>query len=446
MKNLSIFASALCLYGLMATPIGNLAGIKTMPVAAQTVNGFNVKEVRYGQGGMFQQQPDGSWLEKNRDGQFTFQETNRDEWSVYLVKSDGARVQLDLFKKEIILNGSNKLYDILSSSATSSISQSSTPRNAATRTPTLPQNDANQPVSTEPLPGKQCVYNNGLYVLTVDWFDPATIIYTGGNTKDFSNYEMTEDPHSSENITLGYSSCTNVKNRVAVVRIVGHDIANEGIVIAAGAVTGIVTGAAGAFACVATAGTGCPAAAAVVGVATSAAVSATGLALPDIEEIAYLGSPGTEKYLDVSGTLWTVKTSQTVPLSRSRNAFLEDPIVRGAANFITDGDPGPKSITFNNQSGYVAKMTVIYHEYKDFGNGVIVTLPVVKSSGDLPLGFSRHVDIPENIADIPITVSITGTATIKSDIYSTTIPANFRGNKCFKTWATIFDAKAGTCN
>jgi hypothetical protein len=446
MKNLTVLLSATCLYGVMLTPAINLSGIKTMPAIAQQVNGFNVKEVRYGQGGIFQQQADGSWIEKNRQGQFTFRETNRDEWSVYLLKSDGATLQLDLFKKEIILNGSNKLYDILSSS-------SSTSQAIAPAAPSTPAN-ATRPVSnnnnnngrTEIVPGKQCVYNNGLYVLSVDWYDPGTIVWTGGDKTNYANYNRLKEPHSSENITLGYSSCTNAKNRVAVVSIVGHNIANEGIVIAAGTATGIATGALGAFACVATVGAGCPAAAAVVGVATSAAVSATGLALPAIEEIAYLGSPGTEKYLDVSGTLWTVKTSQTVPLSQSRNAFLEDPIVRGAANFITDGDPGPKSITFNNQSGYVAKMTVIYHQYKDFGNGVITPLPVVKSSGDLPLGFSRHVDIPENIADIPIVVNITGSGTIKSDIYSTTIPANFRGNRCFKTWATIFDAKAGTCN
>jgi hypothetical protein len=237
MKKLAAFVSAACLYGVMLTPVVNFSGIKTMPAFAQQVNGLNVKEIRYGrtgifqqqadgswieqntnsrhtyreidrdewsvylvrndgeevqldlfkkaiilngriidritassstifqsltpttpnqptnvaqavngrnvrevryeQGGIFQQQANGSWIEKNRDGQFTFQETNRDEWSVYLRKDDGATVQLDLFQKAIILNRSNKLYDILS--ASSRITQPIAPRNTASRTPLVPQ-------------------------------------------------------------------------------------------------------------------------------------------------------------------------------------------------------------------------------------------------------------------------------------------------------------------
>jgi hypothetical protein len=315
--------------------------------------------------------------------------------------------------------------------------------------PALAQLSAGDTVGGESpalVPGKQCVYNGGVYILTVDWYDPATVVYLGGNYDNYENYSLTKDAHTSENISLGYSSCTDAQNRVAVVRIVGHNIANEGIVIAAGAATGIVTGTAGAFACVASLGTGCPAAAVVVGVATASAVSFAGLALPGVEEMVYMGVPGPDNYLDLTGTLWTVKTSNTVPLTKTRNAALEDRIVGSAINFVTGGEPGSKSITFNNQSGYVAKMTVIYHEYKDFGNGVFTPLPVVKSSGDLPLGFSKHIDIPENIANIPISVIITGSGTIKQNIYSTTVPANFRGNQCYKTWATIFDAKGGSCD
>lgn len=41
----------------------------------------------------------------------SFTETGRDEWSVYLRKSDGLGVQLDLWRKEVIVNG-GKLYSI----------------------------------------------------------------------------------------------------------------------------------------------------------------------------------------------------------------------------------------------------------------------------------------------------------------------------------------------
>lgn len=41
----------------------------------------------------------------------SFTETGRDEWSVYLRKSDGLGVQLDLWRKEVIVNG-GELYSI----------------------------------------------------------------------------------------------------------------------------------------------------------------------------------------------------------------------------------------------------------------------------------------------------------------------------------------------
>jgi hypothetical protein len=36
----------------------------------------------------------------------SFRETHRDEWSVYLQKSDGARIQLDLHTKQMKVNNS----------------------------------------------------------------------------------------------------------------------------------------------------------------------------------------------------------------------------------------------------------------------------------------------------------------------------------------------------
>jgi hypothetical protein len=302
--------------------------------------------------------------------------------------------------------------------------------------------------STAIVPGKQCIYNGGGYALTVEWYNPGLIVFNGGDASDYSNYTTPGKPHSSQKITLGYSSCTDAANRSAVVRIIGHDLANSAIMIAAGTATGVVTGVLGAFACVGTAGLGCPAAVAGAAAATGGAVSAVGLALPNVQEIAYIGVPGSTNYLDFTGTIWEVGISSDVPLTEDRNFAKEsaNTVATTVGDFVTDGTPGPKSITFNNQAGYVSGMTVIYYENKDLGNGTIAPLPVAKSSGDIPVGFSRHINIPETIADMPIVVSITGVGTVKSDVYSTTIPANFSGNRCFKSWGTIFDAQGGACN
>ncbi len=291
--------------------------------------------------------------------------------------------------------------------------------------------------------GRQCIYNGGGYALTVEWYNPGLIVFNGGDATDYSNYTTPGKPHSSQTITLGQTACTDVANRSAVVRIVGHALANEAITIAAGTATGIATGVLGAFACVGTAGVGCPAAVAGAAAATGGAVSAVGLALPAVKEIAYIGVPGSKNYLDFSGTVWKVGIASTVPLSQERHLAKET--TQSIADFVTDGTPGPKSITFNNQAGYVASMTVLYHENKDMGNGVVVPLPVTKSSGNLSLGFSRHLDVPANIANMPIVVSITGVGTVKGTVFSTTVPADFSGNRCFKAWGTLFDAQGGNC-
>lgn len=298
--------------------------------------------------------------------------------------------------------------------------------------------------TTALVPGRQCVFNGGGYALTVEWYNPGLIVFNGGDAKDYSNYTTPGKPHSSQTITLGQTACTDGANRAAVVRIVGHALANNAISLAAGTATGIATGVLGAFACVGTAGVGCPAAVAGAAAATGGVVSAVGLALPEVKEIAYIGVPGTTNYLDFSGTVWKVDIASNVPLSQTRNLAKET--TQGIVDFVTDGTPGPKSITFNNQAGYVASMTVVYYTNKDMGNGVVLPLPVTKNSGNISLGFSKHINIPDAIATMPIIVSITGVGTVKSGVFTTTVPANFTGNRCFKSWGTIFDAQGGNCN
>lgn len=298
-------------------------------------------------------------------------------------------------------------------------------------------------------PGKQCIYNRGGYALTVQWYNPGLIVFNGGDADDYTKYTTPGTPFRTEKIALGQTSCTDAANRSAVVRIIGQEFLNEAVTIAVGTSVGIGTSLLGAIACVGTAGIGCPAAVGGVAVLTAGSISAVGLALPDIKEIAYIGVPGSANYLDFSGTAWNVNISSKVPLSQTRNFAKESAqtVASSIKDFVTGGKPGPRSITFNNQAGYVAEMVVTYFVYKDLGGGAIAPIQVAKSSGKISLGFSKHIDIPVEIADFPINVYINGVGVVnpnKAVLYAP-VPANFSGNRCFKSFGTIFAPQGSNC-
>ncbi len=78
------------------------------PEARSQVNGQNVSLVRFGsdgkEAGMFAQKDEKRWFELGADNtkRFEFEETGRDEWSVYLTDaSRDMKVQLDLYTKEV---------------------------------------------------------------------------------------------------------------------------------------------------------------------------------------------------------------------------------------------------------------------------------------------------------------------------------------------------------
>lgn len=106
---------------------------------------------------------------------------------------------------------------------------------------------------------------------------------------------------------------------------------------------------------------------------------------------------------------------------------------------------GERSITFNNQAGYVAKMTVVYFVTETIG-GAPVPMAKSLSTPAISLGFSRPLVIPRNTAKgMPISVVIEGIGTIKGKVLETTVPEAFTGTLCFKSWGTIFDAQGGPC-
>ena len=142
---------------------------------------------------------------------------------------------------------------------------------------------------------------------------------------------------------------------------------------------------------------------------------------------------------------WIVNTSAAIGTSVVNAATAAD---KAITNHITGGPttPGSRSITFNNQAGYVAKMTVLYFMTETIG-GAQVPMAKALSTPAISLGFSRPLEIPRNTAKgMPISVVIEGIGTIKGKVLETTVPEAFTGNVCFKSWGTIFDAKGGPCN
>lgn len=104
-----------------------------------------------------------------------------------------------------------------------------------------------------------------------------------------------------------------------------------------------------------------------------------------------------------------------------------------------------RCIKFFCQAGYVADMTVLYTVNENVG-GTVMPTPKIFSTGKITAGISKSIDIPKNLApNTRINVVLTGYGTFKNNFYSTTVDANFTGQKCFKAWGTIFDPTGGDC-
>jgi hypothetical protein len=108
---------------------------------------------------------------------------------------------------------------------------------------------------------------------------------------------------------------------------------------------------------------------------------------------------------------------------------------------------GERSIKFNNQAGYVAEMIVLYNVNQNVGNGVTIPVPKTLTTPKITVGFTRPLIIPKDIVpNQPITVIIRGVGTVKKEFFSTTVPANFTGDLCFKASGTIFNPRGSNCN
>ncbi len=123
--------------------------------AAASVNGRNVSAVEFGDGsgqvlGTFRQVGESQWVEQNRQGQttFSFQETQRDDWSVYLHDaSRNASLQLDLHRKRVGYRDTNNpqmrdVYVIESSSLEPPAQQARNQPQSQPQQKAMPQSDA----------------------------------------------------------------------------------------------------------------------------------------------------------------------------------------------------------------------------------------------------------------------------------------------------------------
>ena len=87
-----------------------------VPKSTQTasgINGYNVKRVFLPKG-TISLKGNGVWIEKGNDGaRFEFEETGRDEWSVYIFdRSRNVRLQLDLHRKKVVYSDATQSYDL----------------------------------------------------------------------------------------------------------------------------------------------------------------------------------------------------------------------------------------------------------------------------------------------------------------------------------------------
>ncbi len=109
-----------------------------------------------------------------------------------------------------------------------------------------------------------------------------------------------------------------------------------------------------------------------------------------------------------------------------------------------------RKIRFQNDAGYDASMVVTFFETQII-NGQSVPMPKTFSTGMLNGlgGKFRLIALPLKTAKgMPITISIVASSTLRNNVFSTTLDADFAANPqpCFKVWGTLFDPQGGKCD
>lgn len=149
-----------------------------------------------------------------------------------------------------------------------------------------------------------------------------------------------------------------------------------------------------------------------------------------------------EYTVDTDGTRWAIDDGYNIwKLGRVGSAaagIQGDNELRPAAPLVAFK---PRTITFRNEGGFNARLMVIYSEVGPGG----FPLTKILTSGELMLGQSKTVEVPESAPGQMITVQLIGTATTNDQFFQTTIDARFTGDRCFKSWGTLFSPQGGAC-
>jgi hypothetical protein len=92
----------------------SVCGVHLKKSRRTEVNGRNVEAVRHSKGS-FMDLGSGNWGEADLENtiRFQFQETNRDDWSVYLLdESRNVTIQLDLHRKKVVYGDRSNKFDL----------------------------------------------------------------------------------------------------------------------------------------------------------------------------------------------------------------------------------------------------------------------------------------------------------------------------------------------
>ena len=117
---------------------------------------------------------------------------------------------------------------------------------------------------------------------------------------------------------------------------------------------------------------------------------------------------------------------------------------------VGDTSGETRQIRFQNDAGYDAQMLVTYFVDEVINGNKIPMLKTLTTGMINGLGGKfRLVTIPKNTSKgMPITISLQGNATVKNNVWSTTLSDDFAASPqpCFKVWGTALNPDGGKCN
>ena len=117
---------------------------------------------------------------------------------------------------------------------------------------------------------------------------------------------------------------------------------------------------------------------------------------------------------------------------------------------VGDTSGNTRQIRFQNDAGYDAQMIITYFVDEVINGNKIPMMKTLTTGMINGLGGKfRLVTIPKNTSKgMPITISLQGNATVKNNVWSTTLPADFAASPqpCFKVWGTALNPDGGKCN